>query len=440
MSINKSIKNACILSDKIVSLGTNAPSTYNGSQMHQYYSYATTRFADKYSEYASDFVTANVQGLNPDNFNEWQTQLIRIADATEPTAATKRTSDDYKYILFKNKNISYIPLGAKVITMGSTWLAVNPTNVSAVQGTALIQKCNATWNYLDYYGNILQEPMIVTNHMANANNYDAQDYMLITRGYFDVIMQKNEFTQQLGNNSRIILGKGGYQITGFSDFIQEFTGDVNSAHLLYFTIRYSEPNDTDDMTNGIAGGNVFSWDISINGNMTVPVGGSSTLSATSIRNNVIVATSETYPITYQWESSNENVATVSSEGIVEAVSEGSCEIKVTLEQNPANNTIINFNVVAETTTGYVEWLQEGQNNSLQMGETVTLEAVYYQNGQPTEEQIIYTFSGANEDAYTANVSGNIVSLTCWDGAVLPLVITAQCKESVITKTFMLMGL
>lgn len=257
MSIQKSLKNAMLTGNGLVSWQNNEPTQYDGRQ-RQYFSPESRTFTQAYARYSSDYIEAQMQGIDSENPYAWQTRLIRMADIVKPSAAIQRNFDDYKMILVADRDIEYIMPGSKIVAMGSTWLVVNPMNISGSDGSAVIRRCNAVWNHLDAEGNILSEPILVENQRANANDSDAQNSLLISKGYFNVICQYNQETAQINTNTRMILGKGAYRVTGFSDFEMEFTGDYSTVRLLSFTVRYEEPNPViDDMENHVAGGKTF---------------------------------------------------------------------------------------------------------------------------------------------------------------------------------------
>ena len=58
------------------------------------------------------------------------------------------------------------------------------------------------------------------------------------------ILDENGFEQVYSDAQwqKCKTGTGAYKVTGYSDFHTEFTGDYGSLRLLYFTIRYEEPN------------------------------------------------------------------------------------------------------------------------------------------------------------------------------------------------------
>lgn len=262
--MEQSMKNAALTSGGLVFRPKNTPQQY-GSRQHQYMDAETRSFTQTYAKYASDFFEANVQGLDPSDPYGWLTARLRMADVVRPSAAIQRHFDDYKIVLFESSYIEYLRPGTKIETMGSTWIVVNPINVSGSSGSGLARRCNAVWNYYDENGALQSEPLIVENERANANDSDSQQSQLITKGYFNVICQYNDATRQIDTNTRMILGTGAYRVTGYSDFEQEFTGDYDSLRLLYFVVRYEEPNAAiDDMENHVAGGlEAESWEVTL---------------------------------------------------------------------------------------------------------------------------------------------------------------------------------
>lgn len=314
----------------------NTPAQYANRQ-HQYYAKRTDQFIKARAKYSSDFVQANVQGLLADDFYTYISTNIRLSDVVSQSAVSTTSStknvDDVKIILFAEPAISYFPLGAKLQTMGSTWICTNPSNISSVYTTAIVQRCNAAYSLYDYYGNIVTEPIIVEKATMSSNDNSTPQNLVMMEGYFTVICQLNEHTRQLGQNQRIILGSKAYFITGFTDFIQEFTGDYESVHLLRFSIRIEEPTDNDDLVNHIANGKNYSFNASISGTDEIMAGESAQLTAHFIKNGEEVQATEQYPLIWRWESSDTAVATVAEDGTVTAIGAGTAIITARLEQS-----------------------------------------------------------------------------------------------------------
>ena len=443
--IPQEIKNALVNSGSSLPLFSKEPKQFADRQ-YEYLNPETRLFINEIAKYSGDFVEAEVQGLNCDEPYEYTTVHLRFSNVVKPSGALSNEFDNYKYVLIAEKQYSYLRRGAKIKAMGNTWLVVNPQNMSE-GGTAVIQRCDAVWNYIDYYGNVHSEPLAIDKLLKRASTPDSQRSTMITKGYFNARAQYNEATKQLFENSRIILGSGAYILTGFSDFQREFTDEEDSVNLMEFALRVEEPNHAiDDMKNHVAGGKTFSWDISVGGTSTILEGETVQLTATSIRSNVgttetVVSTDE-YPIDYIWESSDEDIAEVDAFGNVEAISEGEATITVRLAQN--ENIYQEFNIAVATvdTEPHVSFMNTYPER-LPYNRSVRFEAKYYENGEATDEIVTWTVTGADEEAYTFVISesnGNIATLKCWGGSVTPAVVTAEHDGHSVSHTIYLEGI
>ena len=337
--------------------------------------------------------------------------------------------------------VDYIPEGAKVETMGSYWLVTNPSNLSSAIGTGIMRRCNAVWRFLDWYGNIREEPILVEKSLAQATSNDFQEMTLIMQGYFNIICQRNENTEQLDQNSRLILGRRAYQITGYSDVTQEFTGDDESTHLLYFNARMQEPNhEIDDMEAKVAGGKNFSWAVFVTGAPRMTAGDSAQFTAASRRNGAEVETTEEHPIGYIWTSSDPNVATVDGKGEVTAVGEGTCQIKATLEQN--RDCAGEFTVTVEASaakTPAVRFLNEVPKYMAPY-DVETLEAALFIGGVRQDATVEWTYEGAADGSYSVSVNGNQLTVLCWGYSPKPLTVRAECEGESVSAVIELEGL
>ena len=427
MPLSDNIKNGLIASGHLKTAVRNTPSQYRGRQK-QYFGDPSAEFVHQYAKYASDFIEARVQGLNPDALYEWETTSIRMADIAPKTASTLRKQDDYKDIMFADESIEYVPEGTKIDAMGSIWLVTNPQNISNATGSGVAQRCRSTWNHLDWYGNLLKEPICVEKAILTANESDMQEYALITQGYVNIICQRNEETKKLNTNSRIILGSAAYHITGFGDYAQEFTGDYDSVRLLEFTARYEPPNEEiDDMKNHVAGGKTFSWEIRVKGNPIIKSGATGQLEAVSIRMGKDADHDYDHPVSYIWESSDTNVADVGIDGSVFGVTEGTCTVTCTLEQNRSIREEYEITVVPVESGNEVAFLGNIPDK-LRPYESVTIEAAYFENGEERLDKITFAYSGADTMSYTATEAGNSTQITCWSASDAPLKVTATFGE------------
>lgn len=418
-------------------IATNSPSQYINRQ-RQYMANRTNRFVADRAYLSSDYVNAEVQGLS-ENFYDWTNIDIRLADVVNMTASSTRKVDDYKEVLFPDIKMTIFPIGAKLKTMGSTWIAINPSNLSGVNANCLIARCNATYNSYDHYGNVVVEPIVVEKQSMLGNDNETPENLVMMDGYFNVIAQNNDNTKKLGHNKRIILGNKPYQITGFTDFMQEFTGERESNHLLNFTVRIVEPTKDDDITeNFIAEGNTYSFSAKIIGQNNLIKWQTAQLQALFLLNGETVIASEAYPQTWEWTSSDNSVATVDGNGVVATVASGNADITAVLSENPNISATISL-VIEETETPARVAFDGLTQAEISQFESAVYSATYYLNGMATSEEVLWSFSGADESSYAVTVNGNTVEVFCNYPSKRTLVITASHNDSSASVNVELVG-
>lgn len=375
---------------------------------------------------SSDFVQAEVQGLT-ENFYDYTTLNIRLADIITPSATSTKRVDDFKQVLIPDMAVDYLPLGAKINTMGSTWLVINPSNLSADGlATSVVARCNATYNSYDYYGNIVIEPIVVEKYSMQGNDNDNAINLVLMDGYFNITCQLNENTRKLGINKRIILGDKPYHITGFTDFIQEFTGDRESVHLITFTARIDEPTKNDDLVNFIAGGNSYKVSAELNGVTELIAGTQTALTPSFLINGKEVEGTSEKPLTWKFVSSDENIATVNAKGVVTTKNAGTVEITVFLAENPSVTASIELVVTEALSEPYIVF--DGfTNDYITQYDSATFAATYFENNLATNYPLVWSFTGATKKDYNATISddGKSVIVECVSASEKPLTIKAS---------------
>lgn len=412
--------------------GTNNP--YNADTQEQYFAQRTKMFDAERLKWASNVVNARVQGLDYSNFFAYTQIPIRTSALIDPTTG-KNLGSDWQRIIAMDMNIDFLPRGAKVIFNGNVWLVTNPMNIQSVTGTTVIRRCNVVWNYLDEYGNVQSEPFCFGQgweDLATTNNI--QEQMTLMNGYQHCAMQMNPQTSALHHNYRIILGSQAYSVRGLQDFVLEFSQDPNSSYIQFFDLQVTEPLESDDMERKIASGLAFEWTVSISGEEEMQQGAQQTLIAQSTQNGNPV----TLETSYAWSSSNEAAATVDATGTVSAVAPGDCVISAALVQNPSLTAEIPITVVAAQ-TGLVLFWTHTPPESLSAYQSATVGAGLTENGQPVQETVEWSFAGADEKSYTAEVSGNTAVIQCWQADSTPLTVTASYGGKTISAQVALLG-
>ena len=162
--------------------------------------------------------------------------------------------------------------------------------------------------------------------------------------------------------------------------------------------------------------------------------------AASRRNGAEVENTEEHPIGYVWCSSDTNVATVDSKGVVTAVGEGTCQITAVLDQNRTYGGTFAVTVEASAAkTPAVRFLNEVPRYMAPY-DVETLEAALFIGGVRQDAAVEWTCEGAAEGSYSVSVNGNQLTVRCWGNSPEPLTVTARCEGESVSAVIELEGL
>lgn len=408
----------------------------NDGLMHQFFRNETKEFMRQKIPMTSALFEGEIQGVDYDDFYAWTPVKIRASDLINPTTGEHLT-DDWQEIVLQNTNIDEIPIGAYVKFNDNIWIVVNPDDVGTVTGNTIVKRCNCTYNTYDYYGNVVRTPMSYQKGMALASANDVKEYINLPGTYQHIIIQLNEATKDLHNNSRLILGGQGYFLTGVTNFIREYTLDDKSIHIIRAECRLGEAQyANDDLVNEVAGGLDFKWDITITGAEKMNIGSTQTLTASSERNGE--TPDSQHPYDYLWESSDNAVVTVDENGVCEAVGEGTATITCFLRQNTNIRSEIAVTASQSLTGSYVEFITD-LPSQLTAYDSVTVEAAYFVDGVKQADGITYAFTGASMNCFGFEQNGNALTITCYAPSDVPLKVWAMCNSMDATQDMMLIG-
>lgn len=384
-------------------------------------------YANDMGAAASDCYDAESQGLDKADFYNYIPVKIRSAFATTGISGELMPDDWQRVHIIAPARYTNIGQGAYMKYAGNTWIVYKPRNMSATLGQAIVRRCNAVINVLDWYGNIVSVPMSYAKMNTLGNASSSNDNSILAKNYISVICQKNEHSADFRENTRFILGQAAYAMRGMNDFTREYTDDPDSVHILSFTIERTEPLPQDNMELQVADYDSFKWDIGLTAQAEMNVGATQTISVISRRNGVSVATSEEHPISYYFTSSDEDVLTVDDSGFVTAIGEGSATITAVLDQNNAISESIDISVAAAGSSGVIFTLEPPA--ILGEGESATVTAAVLQDGVASSDIVTWSFAGAPESAYSAEIDGNSITLTAYAASPVPLTITASYGDS-----------
>lgn len=448
------------VSDIALFAGTRLSPAYNPAKPNPYrfrrktyFEHSTNSFVWENAKYASNYYAAQVQGCIPGDFDAVRGANIRTMDIVEQSTGTQMPNE-WQCVFFQDPRIKGLYTGAKLWYAGNVWLCTAPKSVASDSANAVIRRCNAIWNFIDYYGNVITEPFVWNKLNANATSNEYLDYNSIAHDYQRCCMQLNDKTRHIRHNQRVVLGNGVYQVSGIVDFISDFgeTMEENGefkqrqkseSHIMYFDLYKTEPlAGVDDMENEVADALKFGWKIGISADASLQVGKTVNLDAYSLRSDaesedVLVESTDEHPISYSYHSLDESILTVDSEGNVTAVAAGSTYITVTLDQN--DSIVGNFLFfVTEAATNWLTLTPE-LPDSLRMYESATAEVRYTVNGTETTEGITLTATGPDDYCYSATLEDGVININAYYPSDKPLVITITAGVYSLTKTIRLNG-
>lgn len=394
----------------------------------QYFTHPTQANAVDVGDIADNVFNTACQGV--DSTKDWYEYTpIRIRSTFASSSATGELQpDDWQRVyIIQPAGLTYLPIGSYMQYANNWWIVYKPNNMGLGIGQAIVRRCNAVINVLDYYGNVVSVPMSYAKMGTLGNASHATENSITAKNYISCVCQLNEYSKSFVENTRLLLGNMSYAMRGVNNFTREFTNEADSVHIITFTIELTEPLPQDDFERGVADGLAFKWQISVTADKSMNAGSTQTLAVKSIKNGESVVSSAEKPVSYTFASSDENVLTVDGNGLVKAIGEGTATVTVTLVQNPDVAQTVDISV-ASTGAGYAAFTSTPLT-ALHALETAEISAVWFENGTATDDAVTFSFSGADEAAYSAAISGNAVTLTCYGLSDKPLIVTASHGDS-----------
>lgn len=416
--------------------GMGESNTPNVGLQRQYFRNETQAYVQETGEYATNTYKARCQGLTKGDFYEYRPVLIRSAYAGASVTGETMPDDWQRIHIIKPANLNYIPQGAYIEYQGNTWIVFKPKSIGAVLGSAIVRRCNAVINTLDWYGNLVPIPMSYAKMNTMGNESHASENSIVAKNYINCICQRNEYSKAFKENARIILGENAYAMRGVNDFTREFTDDPDSVHLMSFTIERGEVLTSDSVEHQCADYHAFSWEIGITAKKSMVVGARQKIGIISKRNGKAVENSAEHPIAYRFESSTPDILSVDEDGNITALQEGMAEITVRLAQN--ENIFDSFIVeIANGGESYIGFTTDPVFALTELQET-EISAALYENGAATETELTFTFAGAPQKAYSAvRTALNTYRVVCYAASSTPLTIAVSDGEHEKTESILL---
>jgi len=343
---------------------------------------------------------------------EYKPVDVRISHVINAETGLK-LGDDWKTLYFKSTEEP--PMLGRIYTFDDNiWLTTNIEAEKNLTNTCTIRRCNNTLRWLDEgTGVYYEEPCAIEYLVKEPRDYATQGSPFKTPGGFlHIEAQFNSRTNLINENQRFLFGNPGhwtgYRVlgTGLNDFRNTKTYDWRSTKLLTIDmIADFVNNELDDIVNGIANAGINLYTLNIvknnilgNPNNVVQMDAIVTYNGHTTTRNII------------WQSSDTNVATVDSNGIVLFKAIGECTLIAHIEGNPTFDTCA-VTCIEGNDAIVLEVKANPSTNYILEGETKTFNVYLYANNIQQDAKFEFTCitNGVPLDNFTftsGSVPGN----------------------------------
>lgn len=271
--------------------------------------------------------------------NTYENIDVRIAHLINAETGLK-LGDDWKTLLFKEIDHN-IEIGKLYFFDDNVWITINTESIKNLTGTCAIKRCNNTLRWVDEQtGAYYEEPCSLEYLVKEPRDYATAGSPFITPGGFvNSRVQFNERTNRIRQNQRFLFGNSEHWTcfkvvgTGINTFQNLKTYDnLSSGTLVLDMIANYVNEETDDITNGIADVKDNRYTLTVSPSTIESGIGDSVQLYTTVTYNERTTTRN-----ITWTSSNTQVATVSSTGVVTMHKLGTSIITANIENNSTND-------------------------------------------------------------------------------------------------------
>jgi len=287
-----------------------------------------------------------------------------------------------------------INTGDDVLWNSVHWLCTNVDSDKDIYAKGIIEKCNNTLKWQTSTGEIKEYPCIILDKTSvYSDGLEQNKYFTIGDDQILVTVQNNFDTSQLKADKRFIFNQDEnciYELTKIQSLIQN--------GLLYLTMTKSQKGANDNLDLNLADYVDTNFVLTILNGNTLSLNTSQTLQLSVIlTNNGVVVENPT--ITYS--TSNEEICTVSTTGLIQPISEG--VVTITAVSNGVSDII---EVTVEEVVADNYSIVISGSNSIYQGQSKSYSAIVYNNGIEVVKDCVWSISDITLATITAQNSTN----------------------------------
>lgn len=274
-----------------------------------------------------------------------------VATVVGQTSTGAKTGRDFLQLIFRDINHPKLE-GRYYVIENEYYLSYFDNRVVDVDANLSVRRCNQWMRIIDpLNGAIFQIPAVVDYDMTASSNR-ISGAIITPNNHATVKVQQNAMTDRLfKTNARFILGGRAFKITGMQNATNQFINN-DLASLMEIDLFLDEIWEQDNLIDGVAYNGDYHYVLNINGNdMELTQGISSQLFTKVLLNG------EEVNRVVNWETSDDKVITISSDGEYNVIGEvgeeayitaslyGNNDVFDTIKITIADSTIIQTEVI-----------------------------------------------------------------------------------------------
>lgn len=286
----------------------------------------------------------------------FQTKVV-IFDHTNPLDEYK---EDRKII---TDMTSTIHRGSEIVLENENYLVVTDIDNDQIKKYAKIRKCNHELKWLDESGIKQNFYCVISNKMSTGEEQDR--YMSLAEGQNIITLPKNEHTEKINLDKRFIFNKSAWKVIDYNE---------KKIGLIELSVQKDSFTENDNRELEIADyyNNIHTYSIEILNGTQIYLQQNDTvqLSVKCLDNGIEVSNPSVI-----YSSSDSNIATVSSNGLITTIGVGIVAISATF--NGISDTL---NITIQESINHVYTVKITSPESMTIGTEITPICTWYDNG------------------------------------------------------------
>lgn len=275
-------------------------------------------------------------------------------------------------------------LGDVVTWNGNKFLVIDIDEDNQIQTKGVIQLCNNYLNFYDQNHILYQIPCIIGNNISTS--LEETKYMIENDDNITIRIPNNDITSSININDIYKIGRWNYKVISLSDIVE--------PGLLVLKMEFVTENQEE---------HVYTLEILNGNNLQIAQSQSLTLNVEVRDNGEIISTP---PLSYY--SSDENIATIDSSGVVSILTTGTVIFTATMSSDEIVNDSITVEIIADEQNNFTYVFTPSMlpKDEIIIGQTKDYNVQQYNNGDPIDQTFTFSIIGDPTSYKFTVIDGN----------------------------------